>query len=247
MARIRTIKPEFWQDEKLARIPRDARLMFIGLWNIADDEGRLRGSPLFIRAQVFPYDLDVDVEANLASLEGLGCIQRYTVDGESFIWVRNFSEHQRIDRPKPSVLPAPTLRDESSIDRRSVDDASSQKVAGREGKGKEQGKEVEGSASAPSSSEQIEPPRIANPGSPALTFFVWAQETREQQKLPREKPPARMEKLSAWFSEAMSEMRGDEKRLRETWLRFGDDKYWESRAYPFNGFISQWRKYVPPT
>ena len=74
VARIRSIKPEFWQDEKLAGIPRDARLLFVGLWNIADDEGRLRGSPLFVRAHVFPYDLDVDDRTwlfNLATLRVL--------------------------------------------------------------------------------------------------------------------------------------------------------------------------------
>lgn len=93
-------------------------------------------------------------------------------------------------------------------------------------------------------SEAVEPPQIANPDSPALRFFCWAQDTRTETGLPREKPPRRIEKLSAWYSEAMSELNGDEERLREAWFRYGDDKFWEQRAFPFAGFMSQWGKHV---
>jgi hypothetical protein len=107
MARIRSIKPEFWVDERLARISRDARLLFIGLWNVADEGGRLRGSTLLIRAQVFPYDADVDVERLLVELEGGEFILRYSADGETYIWVRNFNKHQKTDPRLTSRLPPP--------------------------------------------------------------------------------------------------------------------------------------------
>ena len=56
--RIRTLKPELWQDEKIGNLSRDARLLFIGLVTMADDEGRLRALPALILGHVFPYDTD---------------------------------------------------------------------------------------------------------------------------------------------------------------------------------------------
>ncbi len=56
MARTRSIKPEFWNDEKLATIPRDARLTFVGTWTAADDYGVVKGHPLWLKNQIFPYD-----------------------------------------------------------------------------------------------------------------------------------------------------------------------------------------------
>lgn len=114
MARIRSIKPEFWSDERMARVSRDARLLFLGLINFADEEGRLRGSPLLIRANVFPYDAEVDVEAALQELAALGRIVRYTHDGEAYVWVCNFTEHQKTDPRLLSRLPAPPIRTQST-------------------------------------------------------------------------------------------------------------------------------------
>ncbi len=65
MARIRTIKPEFWEDEGVAALSRDARLLWIATWNCADDEGILRWTPDYIKAQVFPYDADVTLAKGL--------------------------------------------------------------------------------------------------------------------------------------------------------------------------------------
>lgn len=62
MARIRQIKPEFYLDDELALCSRDARLLFPGLWMLADRAGRLENRPAKIKAQVFPYDNDVRPE-----------------------------------------------------------------------------------------------------------------------------------------------------------------------------------------
>ena len=56
MARIRTIKPEFWEDEKLAKLPIHARLLFIGTWNFADDNGVLLANPVLMKSHIFPYE-----------------------------------------------------------------------------------------------------------------------------------------------------------------------------------------------
>jgi hypothetical protein len=110
MPRIRSIKPELWADEALARLPRDARLLFIGMLNFADDEGRLRGNPLLIRAQVFPYEPDLDVGALLDALAEGGFILKYETEGQSYLWVRNFEKHQKIEKPSPSKLPPPPAK-----------------------------------------------------------------------------------------------------------------------------------------
>jgi len=117
MPRIRTVKPEFWTSEKLAsRLPgadgRQARLLFIGLWNLAEDKtGVARGSPAFLRGALFVYDEDVtarDVERWLSLLEAGGFIVRYQRDGSSYLWVRGFLDHQKIEKPSKPTLPEPT-------------------------------------------------------------------------------------------------------------------------------------------
>ena len=52
MARIRTIKPEFWEDEDVGRLSPMARLLFIGSWSLADDEGLLTWSASFLKAKI---------------------------------------------------------------------------------------------------------------------------------------------------------------------------------------------------
>jgi hypothetical protein len=107
--RIRTIKPEFWQSESNGRLSRDARLLFSGLITMADNEGRLRGSPAFIASQVFPFDSDGRkvVDRCLEELATAGKVLRYVVDGDSFVWLPKFTEHQKTDPRYPSKLPAP--------------------------------------------------------------------------------------------------------------------------------------------
>ncbi len=64
MARIRTIKPQFFLNEELAELPAMVRLLFIGLWTQADREGRLLDRPKRLKAEIFPYD-NFDVEKGL--------------------------------------------------------------------------------------------------------------------------------------------------------------------------------------
>jgi hypothetical protein len=107
MARIRTIKPEFWQDELVASWPRDTRLVYIGLWTEADDEGRLRASPARLRSAILPYD-DVtasEFEAMLKPILNSGRLRLYCVDGQTYGWLPKFKDHQRINRPSLSRLP----------------------------------------------------------------------------------------------------------------------------------------------
>jgi hypothetical protein len=110
MARIRTIKPEFWGSAKAAKVSRDARLLFLGLLNEADDEGRALASARSIGGSLFPHDEDFsdgDVRRCLDELEAARFVQTYEVDGVKYLHVVGFTEHQKISHPSPSRLPAP--------------------------------------------------------------------------------------------------------------------------------------------
>ena len=95
MARIRTVKPEFFQHEELGELPFAARLLAIGLLQLADGHGRLRWVPKQIEAHCFPWD-EVDVESLATGLESAGMFIRYQVGPRRFGCFPNFRKHQRI-------------------------------------------------------------------------------------------------------------------------------------------------------
>jgi DnaD/phage-associated family protein len=110
MARKRMIDPGFWLDEKLGSCEPLARLLFAGLISQADDEGRLPGRPTLLRSLIFPYDENItsDMIQNwLTQLADNNMIIIYTVDNQTYIYVRNFLKHQTIKKPTPSKYPPP--------------------------------------------------------------------------------------------------------------------------------------------
>lgn len=109
MARIRTIKPEFWTNERVMECSANARLLFIGMWNFADDLGRLVLAPKTIKAQIFPSDdFSFDtVSGMILELSKNGLILIYEVGGKEFLQIVGW-QHQRIDKPQPGKCPGPT-------------------------------------------------------------------------------------------------------------------------------------------
>lgn len=107
MARIRTIKPEFPQSESMGRVSREARLCFMLLWTILDDEGRARGSSRMLASLLYPYDDDAPklIECWLTELEEEGCVVRYLDGSDSYIASTNWLKHQKIDKPSKSRHP----------------------------------------------------------------------------------------------------------------------------------------------
>lgn len=93
MARARNIKPSFFTNEDLVELAFEVRLLFIGLWTLADREGRLEDRPKRIKMAIFPAD-NVDVESGLEELAKAGFIDRYTASGVACIQVVNFAKHQ---------------------------------------------------------------------------------------------------------------------------------------------------------
>jgi hypothetical protein len=107
MARARNIKPGFFLNDKLAECDPLARLLFAGLWCIADREGRLEDRPKRIKAEVLPYD-DCDPDDLLNQLAQRGFIIRYEVDGNRYIQITNFKKHQNPHvKEAPSIIPPP--------------------------------------------------------------------------------------------------------------------------------------------
>ena len=107
MARARNIKPGFFLNDELGELDPLARLLFAGLWCVADKEGRLEDRPKRIKIETLPYD-DCDIDKLLDDLAESGFIVRYEVDETRYIQVENFRKHQN-PHPKEaaSVLPAP--------------------------------------------------------------------------------------------------------------------------------------------
>lgn len=109
MARTRMVKPEFWDDEKLAKVSRDARLLFIGLWSNSDDYGVVKGHPAWLKNRIFPYD-EIPLatfDGWLAELAAIRVILPFLHNGERYFHIRNFCRHQTINRPSGTRNPAP--------------------------------------------------------------------------------------------------------------------------------------------
>lgn len=108
MARIRTLKPEFWTDEKLALMPPLTRLVFLGLISQADDAGRLVDNVKLLDGMLFPYTDDTCREA-LDELSKMGRVIRYRSDsGQPLLQVANWEKHQKVQKPSKYTLPAPS-------------------------------------------------------------------------------------------------------------------------------------------
>lgn len=108
--RIRTVKPEMWQDEKVGDLSHGARLLLVGLVTMADDEGRLRGRPQAILGHVFPWDDDVTpakIKRWIGDIERQGIVLTYEFEGKPYIAFRHWRRHQKINKATPSTLPLP--------------------------------------------------------------------------------------------------------------------------------------------
>jgi hypothetical protein len=106
MARIRTIKPEFWTDEKVVSLSPLARLLFIGMWNFVDDYGRSEFSPIRLKMQILPADA-VEIGGLLGEIVEAGLITIYSVGDKRFFEVRGFTKHQKVDHRSASKIPPP--------------------------------------------------------------------------------------------------------------------------------------------
>lgn len=168
MARIRTIKPEFWTDEDLSEVSEAACLLAIGLLNYADDEGYFNANPKLIKATVFPIrEQSGSITVLMHELSSVGYISLFSGhDGKIYGLVNNFAKHQVINKAKKSVI-----KDLCSVPYQYGSDTE-QLPPGREGKGKEQGKENPLSLRAKNSSVDNFSQSSETPDSAANNFVM---------------------------------------------------------------------------
>jgi hypothetical protein len=113
--RARGIKPGFFVNADLVQLPPLTRILFIGLWCMADRMGRLKDSPMTIKLTVLPGDV-CDVDAMLDSLAINKFIIRYQVDECRYIQVQNFKKHQSPHiKERDSTIPAPDLHQTCTV------------------------------------------------------------------------------------------------------------------------------------
>jgi hypothetical protein len=135
VARIRTIKPEFFTSEDIVSLSPLARLLYIAIWCEADKEGRLAWKPMTFKLRYFPGD-SCDIQALCKELVDVGMVKLY---GDGLAYVPQFTKHQHVNpRESASILPDPegsrvgTRHDASARVNSEIDPQ-----VGREGKGKE--------------------------------------------------------------------------------------------------------------
>lgn len=137
MARKRMISPEIWDSLDFSKLSNLAKLVFIGLFSQADDEGRGRANAVYIKSKLFPYDEKLrvaDIEDTLSEIACHMSTTFYTHNGDRFYSFDNWNVWQKIDRPTKSQFPPPsedgaevltgTLAEHSTNARRTLDERS---------------------------------------------------------------------------------------------------------------------------
>jgi len=136
MARIRSIKPDFWTSEQVMECLPIARLMFVGMWNFADDHGRMPCAPKTIKAQVFPAD-EIDpatIRGMIDELSKNGLIRIYVVDGKEYLLITGW-HHQRIDKRQEAKYPDPPAERSTTVRRKVATDLKGSEGIGEDRSG----------------------------------------------------------------------------------------------------------------
>lgn len=110
MARKRMISPEIWDSSSFSKLSDFAKLVFIGLISNADDEGKGKANPGYIRSKMFPNDEErrvTDIKKALSEIALNMSITFYEAEGDTFYLLTNWARWQAINRPTPSKIPNP--------------------------------------------------------------------------------------------------------------------------------------------
>lgn len=110
MARKRMLSPEIWESESFSSLSDFQKIVFIGLISLADDEGRGKANPSFIKSTLFPYDENrrvAEVKSALGQIARCTSVQFYNVNGSDYYLLTSWKKWQKIDKPSKSKLPPP--------------------------------------------------------------------------------------------------------------------------------------------
>lgn len=115
MARKRMIDPNIWVSEDFSKLSTLAKLVFIGMFSNADDEGRGRAKPIYLKSILFPYDEGIrviDVDKTLSEIGSNMSVTFYSHNGNEYYVFDNWYKWQKVEKPTPSIIPS--LEDNSS-------------------------------------------------------------------------------------------------------------------------------------
>ena len=168
MPRSRMIKPEFWDDEKLARLSRDSRLLFVGLWTYSDDYGIVKGSHVWLKSKIFPYDNGLKNAVFAKWIDELinhGFVIPFDNNGEKYLYIKNFCKHQNVDHPSKQRNPEPPAdiisRNAREDSRRSLDETETESETETENKEKKKRPRLKSAA-----------PPLPQPSDPEFSKFI---------------------------------------------------------------------------
>lgn len=249
MARIRTIKPDFFLHDRLAEQPFAHRLLFIGLWTLADRDGRIEDHPKRIKAALFPWD-DIDMDAALNDLAAGGFVVRYEVDGVGVVAIPSWGRHQRPHvREAQSCLPEPPKHNLGSAQAQPRQCSAPALTmpspgdippgtAGRERKGRE-GKDVREDAAGLVLEEQKagKPPRAL---SRQERFMAWAQAERKlEDMLPDVRWP--IPRINAELADLVEQ---PNELITDAYRAFLADERQREKFCPMAFFAADWPRYA---
>ena len=109
MARKRMVDPNIWQSEDFGKLSNLAKIVFIGLFSLADDEGRGRANPMYLKSNLFPYNegmRSADIEKALLEISSNMSVIFYSCDGSNYYSLLSWNAFQKIEKPTNSKLPA---------------------------------------------------------------------------------------------------------------------------------------------
>ncbi len=115
MARKRMLSPDIWESESFSSLSDLARLVFIGLISLSDDEGRGKANPSYIKSMLFPYDEGrrvADIKSALLEIARCMSVQFYSINGNDYYALTNWEKWQTINRPTKSKIPSPPMSGE---------------------------------------------------------------------------------------------------------------------------------------
>lgn len=236
MARIRTIKPDFFTSEDIVGLSPLSRLLYIATWLEADREGRLPWRPKTLKLRYLPGD-DCDIDELARELIDAGLVIPYEIEGQQYAEVPSFTRHQVINnREAASEIPART--DDALLTRSprvadaslTRDDATGTPLVGREGKGKEYASSTRAPIDSSNRSEPKESAKPAKPKPEPIVFdghgFVGADPyiPSWRQAYPAVELDTEIAKAAAWLVANPKNRKSNVARFLTNWLARAQDR-----------------------
>lgn len=174
MARIRTIKPQFFTDEDLQDLEAAnpgayCMMVFAGLWGHCSKDGVFEWRPRTLKLSILPF-LPFEMTDTLGLLVEAGFIRRFSVGEKQYGYIPTFSDHQRISGKEAQASPSlPQYIQEDT--QGSTGEAPVKHPGAQERKGKGKEKEVNDNDVSSQASTTPLPPAAESEPSSSMTIM----------------------------------------------------------------------------